>query len=47
MNVLDNIRRTMESVEKLRTSQTCEGQDEFVALYEKYKDIPEDKLKEM
>lgn len=47
MNVLDNIRRTMESVEKLRTSQTCEGQDEFVALYEKYKDIPEDKLKEI
>lgn len=46
MKVLEQLKRTLESLEDLRAQQT-EDDEEFAELFEKYSDIPAEKLKEI
>lgn len=48
MKVLDSIKRTMESIEAEKCREMKqEGNEEFAELFEKYKDIPAEKLVEI
>ena len=44
MKVLDNIKRTLESIEAKKAPEVIAEEDKFAALYEKYNDIPAEAL---
>lgn len=44
MKVLDNIKRTLESIEAKKAPEVIAEEDRFAALYEKYNEIPADAL---
>lgn len=46
MKVLENLKRTMESIDALKAPKN-EEDNEFAVLFDKYKDIPVDTLKEI